>query len=58
MCLLEQRIYSHFPETFDLGLHRKLEDESSAFGLGKLMIAQPEVVMASEVKTTAESAMK
>lgn len=58
MCLLERRIHSHFPGTFDLGLHRKLKDESSTFGLGELMIAQPEVVTASEVKTTAESAMK
>lgn len=57
MCLLERRIHSRFPGTFDLGLHRKLEDESSTFGLGELMIEQPEVVVASEVKTAADSAL-
>lgn len=56
--MLEQRILSRFPGTFDLGLHRKLEDESSTFGLGELMIEQPEVVVASEVKTAAECAVK
>lgn len=56
VCLLERRIHSRFPGTFDLGLHRKLEDESSTFGLGELMIEQPEVVVASEVKTAADSA--
>lgn len=55
-CLLEQRIHSRFRGTFDLGLHRKLEDENSTFGLGGLMIEKPEVATASEVKTAAESA--
>lgn len=58
MCLLERRIHSRFRGTFDLGLHRKLEDENSTFGLGGLMIEKPEVGTASEVKTAAESASK
>lgn len=43
---------------FDLGLHGKLADVNSMFGLGELMIEKPEVVMASEAKTAAESALK
>lgn len=58
VCLLDWRIHSRFPGTFDLGLHRKLWDESSTFGRGELMIEEPEVVVASEVKTAAESAVK
>lgn len=56
VCLLERRIHSRFRGTFDLGLHRKLKDENSTFGLGGLMIQKPEVGMSSEVKTAAESA--
>lgn len=57
MCLLEQRIHSRLPGTFDLGLHRELKDESSTFDLGEFVIEQPEVVVASELKTAAESAV-
>lgn len=53
---LERRIHSRFRGTFDLGLHRKLEDENSPFGPGGLMIEKPEVGTASEVKTAAASA--
>lgn len=41
VCLLDRRIHSRFPGTFDLGLHRKLWDESSTFGRGELMIEKP-----------------
>lgn len=58
VCLLERRIHSRFRGTFDLGLHRKLEDENSTFGLGGLMIEKPEVWTVSEVKMAAESASK
>lgn len=55
VCLLEQRIHSCYPGTFDLGLHAKFEDESPTFGREELMMEQPEVVMVSEVKSSAES---
>lgn len=57
MCLLERRIHSSYPRTFDLGLHKKLGDEKSTLSLEELrMMGEPEVVEDSQMKTAVKQA--